>query len=328
MSPLFRARTVKNRYMIEPDHLPVLIWLGVSFVLALLSSAIPDLGRSMRSGVLTVLAPVIEVVEAPFKAVGGGIHTVGEWAGMKNELDELRTENERLMGWYHKAKRLEAENAQLRKSAQRVDDPVKSFVTARVVMDQEQAYLRTALIAAGRKHGVMAGQAVLAKQALAGRVLESSGNVARLLLVTDASSRIPVMIEETGQRAIMAGNNTSEPELMYVPEGEILTEGARIVTSGHGGVFPPYIPVGVVKTDEAGRYKVVLFADLDALDLVRIVNYALKIDLPVDRTERSAPAQLTNIPGSAQEFEEKEEEPAAEAAPTESNTTTDEEAPE
>lgn len=317
MSPLFRARTHKSRYIIEPDHLPLLAWFGVSFVLAVMSTAVPDFGRSMKTGVLTVMAPVIEIVETPFKAIGDGFRGIGQWAMMKGEMEKLREENERLTGWYHKAKRLEAENTQLRKSAQRVDDPVQSFVTARVVMDQEQAYLRTALIAAGRKHGVLPEQAVLAKQALAGRVLESSDNVARLMLVTDASSRIPVMIEETGQRAIMAGNNTSEPELLYVPDNEVLTTGARIVTSGHGGMFPPYIPVGVIKKGEDSRYRVVLFADLDALDLVRVVNYALKIDLPIEREVRSAPAKLTNIPGSPQERVEEEEAVATEEEGTE-----------
>lgn len=301
MSPLFRARTPKSRYIIEPDHLPVLAWLGVSFVLAMISTAAPQFGQSMKNGVLTFIAPVIEVVEAPLRGLGQGIENITQWARMKSELEELQADNERLMGWYHKAQRLEAENAQLRRNAKRVDDPVQSFVTARVVMDQDQAYLRTALIAAGSTNGVESGQAVLAKQALAGRVLEVSEHVARLLLVTDASSRIPVMVENTGQRAIMAGTNSSAPDLLYVPEDEILVDGARIVTSGHGGVFPPYIPVGVVKTGKDKTYKVILFADLDALDLVRIVNYELQIDLPVARSQRSAPAQMTDLPGNKKE---------------------------
>lgn len=319
MSPLFRARTPKNRYLIEPDHLPLLVWFGVSCVLALLSLAAPEFGRTLRGGVLGILAPFVDVVQAPMRAAAGGAETIADLSAMQKELARLRAENEKLESWYHTAQRLQAENEQLRESAKRIDDPQASFVTARVVMDQDQAYLRTALIAAGRANGVTPGQAVLDGDALIGRVLEVSDQVARLLFVTDVSSRIPVMIEKTGQRAILAGTNHNFPELRYVPEDALIANGDRVVTSGHGGVFPPYLPVGVVKRDDDTKaYKVILFSDLGALDLVRIVNYHLKIDLPVIRKERTAPAIMTDLDGNkapaAREAEEKTD-VAAEDAP-------------
>lgn len=321
MSPLFRARTPKNRYLIEPDHLPLLVWFGLSCVLALLSMAAPEFGRTLRGGVLGVLAPFVDVVQTPMRVAAGGAEKIADLGAMQKELERLRSENTKLESWYHTAQRLQAENEQLRESAKRIDDPKASFVTARVVMDQDQAYLRTALIAAGRANGVTPGQAVLDGDALIGRVLEVSDHVARLLLVTDVSSRIPVMVEKTGQRAILAGTNHNTPELRYVPEDALIANGDRVVTSGHGGVFPPYLPVGVVKRDEKTKtYKVILFSDLGALDLVRIVNYRLKIDLPVPRRERTAPAVMTDLEGNKDDEEKpakpQTDEPAAEAAAT------------
>lgn len=310
MSPLFRARTPKNRYLIEPEHLPVLAWLALSFVLTILSTAAPEFGRTLKGGTLAIIAPLMEAVQAPVRAVTGGAASVAEMTDLKTEVAALRDDNHRLMSWYHEARRLQAENARLRATANRVDDPKATFVTARVVMDQDQAYLRTALIAAGSSNGVTAGQAVIDGDALIGRVLETSSHVARLMLVTDASSRIPVMIEQTGLRAILAGTNEDEPELQYVPDDADLKDGARVVTSGHGGIFPPYLPVGVVRRDEDKRYRVILFSDLSALDLVRIVNYRLTIDLPVKREEKTAPAVKADLPGNEPKTQDEQPAPA------------------
>lgn len=313
MSPLFRARTPKSRFLLEPEHLSALVWLALSLALAIISMAAPEFGRTIKSGILSFITPVVDIIQAPVRALSGGASGIAEMTKLRSEASKLRADNDRLMAWYHAAKRLEAENAQLRESARRIDDPKATFVTARVVMDQDQAYLRTALIAAGRKEGIEPGQAVLDGNALIGRVLETSDKAARLLLVSDASSRIPVMIEETGQRAILAGTNKDTPELQFVPGDVRIADGARVVTSGHGGIFPPYLPVGVVKRADKD-YKVILFADLAALDLVRIVNYRLTIDLPVARS-KSAPAQMTDLPGNKKE--ETDQTATAEASETE-----------
>lgn len=285
MSPLFRARTPKTRYMVEPDHLAPMAWVGVSCLILLISLVVPDFGRSARLGFIDMMGPVLSMAEAPYRAIRDHAHHTEGMRAMQRELDALRAENARLSSWYHVAQRLYAENAQLRLSARRVRDPDQSYVTARVLMDQQQPYLRTVLVAAGRDDGVMTGQAVLVGDALVGRVQDVSGSAARLMLITDASSRIPVMVERTGVRAILAGRNSDTPHLVFLPVDADIMAGDRVVTSGHGGVFPPYIPVGTVSA--IGRDKadasVALYADLSTLDLVRIVDYSLRIDLPLAR---------------------------------------------
>jgi rod shape-determining protein MreC len=44
------------------------------------------------------------------------------------------------------------------------------------------------------------------------------------------------------------------------------------VTSGHGGIFPQGLPVGRVRSDDAGGYTVELFADFDRLMHVRVID--------------------------------------------------------
>ena len=77
-------------------------------------------------------------------------------------------------------------------------------------------------------------------------VSEVGSRAARVLLVTDLNSRVPVIVEGSQQRALLAGDNSERPYLRYLDTGAAIQIGDRIVTSGQGGVFPPGLPVGVV----------------------------------------------------------------------------------
>ena len=109
----------------------------------------------------------------------------------------LAEENERLLGWQQVALRLSAENAELRDLAKLVPEPAISFVTARVIADSGGAYARSVMVNAGRDNGVARGQAAMTGEGLVGRVAEVGSRAARILLITDLNSRVPVVVEGT-----------------------------------------------------------------------------------------------------------------------------------
>jgi rod shape-determining protein MreC len=102
------------------------------------------------------------------------------------------------------------------------------------------------LLNTGRRHSVRPDQPVVSAGGLIGRIAEVGERSARVLLLTDINSRIPVLVEQTGERAILAGGNTPRPNLLYLSANSPVSQGDRIVTSGHGGMFPPGLAVGVV----------------------------------------------------------------------------------
>jgi rod shape-determining protein MreC len=117
--------------------------------------------------------------------------------------------------------------------------------------------------------------AVITGEGLIGRVTEVGDWSSRVWLISDLNSRIPVTIAETGDRAILAGDNTTQPKLLFLARDASVPEGARVVTSGHGGVFPPNLPVGILKEAERGTYTVVPTADLGRITYVRLVDFNL-----------------------------------------------------
>ncbi|HRQ61566.1 MAG TPA: rod shape-determining protein MreC [Alphaproteobacteria bacterium] len=247
-----------------------LLLLIAVFLMALSGSRSPAV-EAIRMQVSDALIVVLERASAPVHGASAFIRDVSGLANIQAEMADLRAENARLREWYSRALHLESENASLRGLLHATADAPHEFVTARVVGDAGNAYVKTLLVAAGTDHGVEKGQAVLAGDGLVGRILEAGKRSARVLLVTDINSRVPVIVQGTNDHAILAGSNDDLPVLKHLPVDVKAPEGAMIMTSGHGGIFPAGLALGKV----AGN-SVNLLADFSSLSYVKIVN--TKID--------------------------------------------------
>ena len=77
--------------------------------------------------------------------------------------------------------------------------------------------MHTVLVDAGAERGVAKGMAAVNERGLVGRVIEVGRRSARVLLLTDFNSRVPVMVEPSRDQAILAGDNSREPGLVFLP---------------------------------------------------------------------------------------------------------------
>ena len=204
--------------------------------------------------------------------------TVASAAGLWDvsaENARLREENEQLRRWQSIALALDAENQRLKANLHWVPDPAPSYVTARVVADAGGVYARAVLLSVGPNHGIRKGEIALDERGLVGRVTEVGARTARVLLITDLNSRIPVILENSRAHAILVGTNGPRPRLVYWPEGSMPQEGERVVTSTEASAFPANLPVGTVHYSAAKVPEVVPAAMLDRLEVVRIFDYGL-----------------------------------------------------
>lgn len=233
----------------------------------------PQAFDQARTAVTDAVTPILDAVSRPVATAAQTVEKIESLAHLQSENDRLRQENIRLKQWQAAALQLQTENRQLRALlAYNPKDTVK-YVTARVVGDRGGAFVRSVLINEGTEGGVEKGQAAIIGDGLLGRVASVGQNSARILLITDLNSRIPVMVEETRVRAVLAGDNTADPRLVFLSANASLTEGQRIVTSGHGDAFPPGIPVGIVAKVGENGIRVRPFASEDRLELIRLVDF-------------------------------------------------------
>ncbi len=252
----------------------------LSVALIAVGRAEPRLIERLRVLVLDVTAPVLDAISQPVTASQRAVDHVAQVISLHSENAQLREENARLLQWQLVARTLDSENRELRRLLQVPGDPPLGFVTGRVIANAGGAFVHSVLILAGGRDGAAKGHAAVSADGLVGRVTEVGDRAARVLLLTDMNSNVPVLIERTRERAIAAGDNSERLRLMFLAAEARPQIGDRIVTSGHGGVFPPGVPVGVVVANADGIVRVQPFVDATRLEYVRLVDYGLGGVLP------------------------------------------------
>jgi len=266
----------------------------VAFALMMLGKAETIIVEEVRARINDAFAPILEAVAEPAETVRGYLGEARQFLAVHEENQRLSAENQRLLKWQTVARKVEAENAVLRDLLNYELGPQASYQAARIISDDGGIYSESMLVYAGAREGVKNGQAVVAGEGLVGRIAGVAHRSARILLLSDLNSRIPVMIESSRARGIMAGRNEEKPILTKLPPGTIVSPGDRIVTSGHGGAFPQGIPVGQISSVTDNAVEITLFVDSARLEIVRIIDYGL--DGILDRDNMKTDLPKNNLP--------------------------------
>ncbi len=233
----------------------------------------PGIPSQIRAVANDVVAPVLYVLERPVRAVQAGLERLAGAGDIYLENQNLRARNERLRQWRDAALQLGRENDRLRQILKVPKREVPLAATAHVIGVGGGTFERSILVDAGSSDNVRRGFPVMDESGLLGRVIQVGRWSSRVLLVTDLNSRIPVRIERSGALAIAEGQNERFLRLRFLPRDTDVQVGDRIVTSGHGGAFPPNVLVARVSEVEADYIYLEPAGFLGTLDYVRIMAY-------------------------------------------------------
>ena len=236
--------------------------------------------KPLREIALDISTPVTETLGAPLRFLRQAADDAGEFLDMAAHNRQLREDIVALSRWREVALRLEAENAQLRQLNKVTLAPRFDYITAQVVGNSGGAFTQSITINAGRAQGVRPGTVVMDGTSAIGRVVALGENAARVVLVTDASSRIPVVLQPGDIRALLIGDNTQRPKLQFFSKPGKVAKGQRVLTSNHGGVFPKGLPLGTVDALVDNVVAVAPSADFRQLEFVRLVIE--RVDLTID----------------------------------------------
>ena len=277
--------SIQARHALARLTLPVMVI--AAFGLMLVGKVDTVLVERAREAMYDASAPIYAALAEPLGQMTKAISEISGLWGLREENARLLQENERLRRWQSVALTLDAENQRLKAALRWIPDPEASYVTARVVADAGGVYAKAVLLSVGPNHGLRKGQIALDERGLVGRITEVGSRTARVLLITDMNSRVPVILEGSRSRAILAGTNGPWPRLMYWSEGTVPKEGERVVTSAEANAFPANLPVGTVRYNANGVPEVEPDAQLRALDIVRIFDYGLNGFAAPEVTARS-----------------------------------------
>lgn len=236
-----------------------------------------------------VAAPVGGVISAPVSWAGAGADAVRGYFFAVSENRRLKAELREAREWRDAALALRNVNERYRVLLGLKTDPPVQMISARIVTDARGPFANTRLANVGKERGVLAGYPVMSEYGLVGRIIGVTTGASRVLLLTDITSRTPVMIDRTNARAILTGDGGPNPRLEYLRGLAPVKAGDRVVTSGDGGVLPRGLPIGVAAKGFDGRWRVVLATDHAPIDYVRILKFE-------DFTQLLNQAELDEMP--------------------------------
>lgn len=252
------------------------VLVGVTVVLALAVFLLwridnPRVER-FRSAVIDRVVPNMDWALTPATTFIRMVSDFQSYANLYNQNQELRQELQRLKGWRETALQLEQKNAKLLDLNNVRISSELTFITGVVLTDSGSPFRQSVLLNVGRRDGVVDGWAVMDGLGLVGRISGVGETTSRVILLTDSNSRVPVTLQASGQRAILAGTDTPYPVLEFVETPENVHAGDRVVSSGDGGVFPQGLLAGQVVLARDGRLIVQLAADYRRLEFLAVLR--------------------------------------------------------
>ncbi len=251
----------------------VIMFIIFSFILIFIGK--PDnIIISKTSGVVSdVISPFVKVISYPIYVVGTFISDVKNFRSVDAQNQELKKEVSRLKEQLNYFKQVEVENQQLRKMNNYTTNGVNYLLSSRVLGSSGSGFTRTFFVDAGAKDGVKKYQGVIVDGYLVGQINSVGSNYSKMILLSDASSKIPVQVERTKTRAFLIGDNTNYPQLAHFEKQEPVQIGDVIVTSGMGENLPAGLPIGIVGSiSEDNGIIVQPFVSESNIDYIKIIK--------------------------------------------------------
>lgn len=217
------------------------------------------------------LIPDMNFLLGPLKKATEMFADLRSYAIIYAENDNLKRELQNMKGWKEAALQLEQKNAQLKVLNNLKVNSALSWITGEVIADSGSPFNQSGLLNIGSKDGVKDGSAAIDGLGLVGRISGVGKRTSRVLFLSDLSSSIPAIIQPTGQRALIRGDNSINPLVDFLPNSKIVRAGSRVITSGEGGVLPPNLLIGTIAIDSDGNFRVLLAADFSELNFLRVL---------------------------------------------------------
>ena len=229
-------------------------------ILNRISSTISDFSLPL----LSVFSKQTNLVENTFISVKGA-------ATLKSDNERLLEENNQLKRYKILSVIKENQNAILRAQLNSIPQEINNFITARAISAPGSVFAHTLLINAGRNFGLEKGQAVLFNGNFIGQIINVGDLSSRVLLISDVNSMIPSVLSSDRYPGIVKGENKDLLSLEFLPKNVLPEIGSIVQTSGHGGLFPPSLPIGYVVANKKNETLIKPTSDLNKIDFVQII---------------------------------------------------------
>ena len=244
----------------------------------------------IRIAVIDKIVPNLDWAITPATKVSQMAQNFQNYKRLYDQNQELRNELQKMRSWREAALQLEQENARLLDLNKVKLNPKLNYVSGKILVDSGNIFRQSAIINLGSLDGIVEGWAAMDGLGLVGRISGVGKKTSRVLFLTDTSSNVPVLIKPSN-RAILSGDNSIQPNLLFIENNKQIQPGDRILTSGDGGVFPANLLIGQVSLNNLNQFKAQLSANFSGLEYLRIIRHSP--NAPINQPSRLIGPALT-----------------------------------
>ena len=244
----------------------------ISIFIIILSSFDFRVIRYLKIGINEIVYRSSFVVSIPENFIKNTFIEITDYSTFFKDYKKNRKELEDLKSINISSEIIQFENKELKEL---INDYVSSSnkILAKIIVDQDSPFLKSIIINKGSKDNVKIGTNIYDQSYLVGRVIEVNFKTARVLLLSDLNSNVPVSIAPQNVQAIITGSGENYGEIKYIKEGlnNKFNDQSIVYTSGTGAIFKSGIPIGKLKIKEgemAKKFKVEFYSDFSQLKYV------------------------------------------------------------
>lgn len=268
-----------NRYSIRSHFIDFIVKIEFCLIIfvCILFIALSKSGSKFTKDssdlIYNIVNPVANVISSPFRMVISVIVDFGDLVDAKKENIRLRDQNQELQSALLKLSYVDSENRELKEILNFVLPKSTKFTTLKIFGRTYGIFNHNFTVTKDPNQDLHDGDITIFKKSVIGRVVYSFDDMARVMLLTDSKSRIPVISSNSRNRGILTGNNSQTMEIKYLSKNHSIVEGELIFTSSDGDQIPPGILVGKVTKVSGKRAFVRMAEDVNDIDQVTIIQY-------------------------------------------------------
>lgn len=233
--------------------------------------------RKLRGAAAAVFGPVERGVTSVVRPIGNALSTLGDLGSLNDEAKKLRAENADLKNQLHQVDDLRRENDELRRLNGLTARGGYKTVRCRVIALGPDNFEWTATIDCGSGDGLKKDQTVLNGDGLVGKVIEVAPFSAQVLLAIDPEFTVVGRLAAHGTFGPVTGNGLDPMEMELLASNAAVSKNEAIVSRGVQGGIVAGVPIGVVTSVSKERSvltkKVTVrpFVHFTSLDIVGVV---------------------------------------------------------
>ena len=233
-----------------------------------------------------VQRPLQSVTVKTFSSISNIWNDYVALVDLRKEYGELQDKVAVLEQDKAKLLELDEENKRLKKLLNAADQGALPVLEARVIAYDASNWVQAVTVNRGSADGIASGMPVMTAEGVIGQVIAAGYSSAKVLLITDHSSGVDALLENSRVRGIAEGLGEKSLRWKFVLEEDEIKIGDRVVTSGMDGIYPPGLFIGRVSTvdrNEAGMFQRIEIApavNMARLEEVLIVKQLQNIPKP------------------------------------------------